>query len=94
VPEDLRARPVLSQVLPGTVHLHQISATTEAYLVDANSGIGLETAILFARNGGSVILADLNDEGLETAKGKIETLIPGAKFKIFVYPSLFLECLP
>lgn len=60
--------------------------------MDANSGIGLETAVLFARNGGSVILADLRDEGLQAAKRKIETLIPGAKFKIFVYLNLFLEC--
>ncbi|CAZ80524.1 unnamed protein product [Tuber melanosporum] len=49
----------------------------------AAGGIGLETAILFAQNGGSVILADLNDVGLQAAKRKVEALIPGAKFKIF-----------
>jgi len=81
-------------VPPGTVYLRQILVITQAYPAGANSGIGLETAILFARNGGSVILADLNDEGLQAAKGKIETLIPGAKFKIFVYPSLLPKCLP
>ena len=43
-----------------------------------NSGIGLETAILFAKEGASVLLADISAPALEKALAKVKQLVPGA----------------
>lgn len=42
------------------------------------SGIGLETSILFAKEGASVMLADISGPALEKAKAKVLELVPNA----------------
>lgn len=44
-----------------------------AYL--RSSGIGFESAVLFAKEGAHVVCADLNEKGLKTILEKIETLV-------------------
>ena len=39
-------------------------------------GIGLETCILFAREGANVLMADISGPGLEKALAKLKQLIP------------------
>jgi hypothetical protein len=41
-------------------------------------GIGLETAILFAKEGASVLLADISEPALEKALAKVKQLVPNA----------------
>jgi NAD(P)-dependent dehydrogenase (short-subunit alcohol dehydrogenase family) len=45
----------------------------------AAGGIGLETSILLAQNGGSVLMADSNEVGLAAALDTAKQLCPGAK---------------
>lgn len=45
-------------------------------LTQLYSGIGLETAILFAKEGASVLLADISEPALETALAKVKQLVP------------------
>jgi NAD(P)-dependent dehydrogenase (short-subunit alcohol dehydrogenase family) len=42
------------------------------------SGIGLETSILFAKEGANIMLADISAPALETAKAKVLELVPNA----------------
>jgi len=42
-------------------------------------GIGLETAVLFAREGASVLLSDISGPALEKAVAKVKELVPNAK---------------
>lgn len=42
------------------------------------SGIGLETAILFAKEGANVLLADISEPALEKAVAKVKELVPSA----------------
>lgn len=42
------------------------------------SGIGLETAILFAKEGANVMLVDISEPALEKAKAKVLQLVPHA----------------
>jgi NAD(P)-dependent dehydrogenase (short-subunit alcohol dehydrogenase family) len=42
------------------------------------SGIGLETSILFAREGASVLMADISEPALEKALAKVKQLVPQA----------------
>lgn len=44
-----------------------------------NSGIGLETSILFAKEGANVLMADISAPALDKAKAKVLQLIPAAK---------------
>lgn len=39
-------------------------------------GIGLETCILFAKEGANVLMADISGPGLEKASAKVRQLIP------------------
>lgn len=44
-------------------------------------GIGLETAILFAREGAKVILADVNKDAIAKAEARVRHLVPSAHVK-------------
>jgi NAD(P)-dependent dehydrogenase (short-subunit alcohol dehydrogenase family) len=41
-------------------------------------GIGLETTILFAREGASVLMADISEPALKTALAKVQEIVPNA----------------
>jgi NAD(P)-dependent dehydrogenase (short-subunit alcohol dehydrogenase family) len=43
------------------------------------SGIGLETCILFAREGANVLLSDISGPALEKALAKVKEIVPSAK---------------
>ncbi|ROT41049.1 cyclopentanol dehydrogenase [Sodiomyces alkalinus F11] len=53
-------------------------AGKNAIVTGAAGGIGLETSILFAREGAHVLMADISAPALETAKAKLLALIPSA----------------
>lgn len=42
------------------------------------SGIGLETSILFAKEGANVMMVDISGPALEKAKAKVLQLVPHA----------------
>ena len=42
------------------------------------SGIGLETSILFAKEGANVLMADISEAALEKAQAKVKQLVPSA----------------
>jgi NAD(P)-dependent dehydrogenase (short-subunit alcohol dehydrogenase family) len=46
-------------------------------------GIGLESTILFAREGAKVLMADVNPVTLETGVGRAREFAPGAKIESF-----------
>ncbi|KAL0631269.1 hypothetical protein Q9L58_009868 [Maublancomyces gigas] len=50
----------------------------------AAGGIGLETSILLAQNGGAVLMADLNEDALAVALAKAKELAPNAKLDSIV----------
>ncbi|KAL9624704.1 MAG: hypothetical protein Q9160_001058 [Pyrenula sp. 1 TL-2023] len=49
-----------------------------AIITGAAGGIGLETTILFAREGASVLMADISEPALATGLAKVKELIPDA----------------
>lgn len=49
-----------------------------AIVTGAAGGIGLETSILFAREGASVVMADISAEALAAAHKKLKQLVPSA----------------
>ncbi|KAK5655967.1 hypothetical protein OQA88_5105 [Cercophora sp. LCS_1] len=51
-------------------------AGKNAIITGAAGGIGLETAILFAKEGANVLLADISKEALERALAKVKQLVP------------------
>ncbi|KAM0453061.1 hypothetical protein ACHAPV_009176 [Trichoderma viride] len=53
-------------------------AGKNAIITGAAGGIGLETAILFAKEGANVLLADISEPALEKAVAKVKELIPSA----------------
>lgn len=53
------------------------------------SGIGLETTILFAKEGANVLMADISEPALEKALAKVKELVPSAKVETKVIPPLF-----
>lgn len=53
-------------------------AGKNAIITGAAGGIGLETTILFAKEGASVLMADISKEALERALAKVKQLVPGA----------------
>ncbi|KAI1196304.1 hypothetical protein F5X97DRAFT_217716 [Nemania serpens] len=53
-------------------------AGKNAIITGGAGGIGLETGILFAREGANVLLADISAPALEKAKAKILQLVPNA----------------
>ena len=44
-----------------------------------DSGIGLETTILFAKEGANVLMADISAPALEKALAKVKQLVPNAQ---------------
>lgn len=54
-------------------------AGKNAIITGAAGGIGLETSILFAKEGASVMMADISEPALERAQAKVQQLVPGAK---------------
>ncbi|KAM0473634.1 hypothetical protein ACHAPX_008039 [Trichoderma viride] len=53
-------------------------AGKNAIITGAAGGIGLETAILFAKEGAHVLLADISEPALEKAVAKVKELVPSA----------------
>lgn len=49
------------------------------YILTICSGIGLETGILFAREGANVLLSDISGPALEKAAAKLKEVVPEAK---------------
>jgi NAD(P)-dependent dehydrogenase (short-subunit alcohol dehydrogenase family) len=43
-----------------------------------SSGIGLETSILFAKEGANILMTDISEGALEKAKAKVIQLVPNA----------------
>ena len=56
------------------------------------SGIGLETAILFAKEGARVMMADISVPALERALAKVKQLVPDAAPRVETMVSS--HCLP
>ncbi|KAF6833111.1 short-chain dehydrogenase reductase family protein [Colletotrichum plurivorum] len=54
-------------------------AGKNAVVTGAAGGIGLETSILFAKEGASVMMADISAPALEKAKAKVIQLVPSAR---------------
>lgn len=63
-------------------------AGKNAIVTGAAGGIGLETSILFAREGASVLMADISQPALDKAKAKVQQLVPGARVEsmVSIYP--------
>lgn len=54
---------------------------------DDRSGIGLETSILFAKEGASILMSDISQPALEKAAAKVKQLVPNApRVEILVRP--------
>jgi len=53
-------------------------AGKNAIITGAAGGIGLETSILFAREGASVLMSDISEPALEKALAKVKQLVPNA----------------
>ncbi|OAR01281.1 hypothetical protein LLEC1_01196 [Akanthomyces lecanii] len=53
-------------------------AGKNAVITGAAGGIGLETSILFAKEGANVLMSDISAEALEKALAKVKQLVPGA----------------
>lgn len=61
-------------------------AVSSYLLISATrSGIGLETSILFAKEGANVLLSDISEPALEKALAKVKELVPSAgRVEIYV----------
>ncbi|KJZ70549.1 hypothetical protein HIM_10052 [Hirsutella minnesotensis 3608] len=53
-------------------------AGKNAVITGAAGGIGLETSILFAKEGANVLMSDISVEALEKAQAKVKQLVPSA----------------
>ncbi|GJN69493.1 short-chain dehydrogenase/reductase family protein [Purpureocillium lilacinum] len=54
-------------------------AGKNAVITGAAGGIGLETSILFAKEGANVLMSDISAEALEKAQAKVKQLVPNAQ---------------
>ncbi|ODA83158.1 hypothetical protein RJ55_01668 [Drechmeria coniospora] len=57
-------------------------AGKNAVITGAAGGIGLETSILFAKEGARVLMSDISAEALEKALAKVKQLVPSAQVEI------------
>lgn len=55
-----------------------------AVITGAAGGIGLETTVLFAREGASVLMLDISEPALERALAKVKELVPEIKDPQFI----------
>ncbi|KLO81139.1 short-chain alcohol dehydrogenase [Fusarium fujikuroi] len=53
-------------------------AGKNAVITGAGGGIGLETSILFAKEGASILMSDISQPALEKAAAKVKQLVPNA----------------
>jgi hypothetical protein len=85
------ARMLSSRVLPGKSQQMQITAVAcsahptlhielskNGRQLTARRGIGLETSILFAKEGANVLMTDISQEALDKALAKVKQLVPDA----------------
>jgi NAD(P)-dependent dehydrogenase (short-subunit alcohol dehydrogenase family) len=81
---SIRTRGCLIRVIhlvlsfPWLLQAHVLFAKNLVILTDP-SGIGLETAVLFLREGANVLLSDISGPALEKAVAKLKTVVPEAK---------------
>lgn len=73
----------LLAVQPFLLHYHHLSfdillAVSYVAVLTRASGIGLETCILFAKEGANVLMADIDAPMLENASAKLRQLVPSA----------------
>lgn len=54
-------------------------AGKNAVITGAAGGIGLETTILFAKEGANVLMSDISEPALEKALAKVKQLVPSAR---------------
>lgn len=65
-----------------TISQALIQAMPKEAVLTIPSGIGLETTILFAREGASVLMADISGPALEKGLAKVKEVVPDAVGKI------------
>ena len=65
-----------SPALAGKSHAHLPKKCLRH--TDDLSGIGLETSILFAKEGASILMSDISQPALEKAAAKVKQLVPDA----------------
>jgi hypothetical protein len=73
----LTCRPVISATLSSSI-FDILLAVSHVALLTRASGIGLETCILFAKEGANVLMADISAPALEIASAKLRQLVPSA----------------
>jgi NAD(P)-dependent dehydrogenase (short-subunit alcohol dehydrogenase family) len=66
--------------------LTDFSGTT-AVITGGASGIGLATAEALYAEGANVVLADINEEGLRAAEGRLKKQVPGVSGQIICIPT-------
>jgi hypothetical protein len=54
------------------------NALVQEGVLTCHSGIGLETCILFAKEGANVVMADISAPALDRASAKLKQLVPSA----------------
>ena len=54
----------------------------EWFLIRIHSGIGLETTILFAREGASVLMSDISGPALDKGIAKVKEVVPNMAGKL------------
>jgi NAD(P)-dependent dehydrogenase (short-subunit alcohol dehydrogenase family) len=69
----------LPQLVQEHVVFAKYSSRSQPPTLTYPSGIGLETAVLFLREGANVLLSDISGPALEKAVAKLKTVVPEAK---------------
>lgn len=72
----------MGSVLPDRHQARGRLADKNAVITGAAGGIGLETTILFAREGARVLMTDISQSALDKARAKVISLIPSAQIDI------------